>query len=106
MCHSTVLCSQNIEACQNAAREAFTYTEKQQPHMLFAQAVNLWLIMYKCTHVYHTCLPHFTINLAAKITPTQFLNTVLRHKHVHGVVGPKLGKRVKDERRLREEKKE
>lgn len=105
MCHSTVLCSQNIEACQNAARGAFTYTEKHQPHMLFAQAVNLWLIMHKCTHVYHTCLPHFTINLAAKITPTQFLNTVLRHKHVQNG-GPKLWKRVKGERRLREEKKE
>lgn len=33
------------------------------------------------TLVYHTCLPHFTINLAAKITPPQFLYTVLKETH-------------------------
>lgn len=30
-----------------------------------------------------TCLPHFTINLSAKITPRLFLHTALQHKHSH-----------------------
>lgn len=30
-----------------------------------------------------TCLPHFTINLSAKITPRLFLHTALQHKHTH-----------------------